>query len=122
MTNYNWSLFIQTIRDKVAAFPNFIYVKRNGQCFNVRRNARSNCIIGDCLIGHGLVAIGLDQALWDYERLGSDNDITAIDKEFNLWIPSNVLEWARTLQREQDYGQSWSIALQIADNTVPGIV
>lgn len=122
---HDWSQFIQTIRDKVAAFPEFVYEQRNGQCFNVKMNHRAGKIEGDCLIGHGLVALNNTfdlQRLWDYERQCRDNDIASIDSEFNLNMPDNVLQWARAVQREQDYGKSWGHALQIADNVVPGIV
>lgn len=109
---------LQLLREVVAEHgPDTVYVKPEGsaQCVYVQGGSCS------CLVAHVLRRAGLTvDEIADFDVQSMDRPVTIEEAEFpeRVHITVGALLVLADAQQEQDRGQSWSLALAVAEQAV----
>lgn len=116
--------FVETIRGIAARHPEKVYSlpteydEESGQdidreCQYVEYDKHDD-LVGSCLLGHALLALGVEPQKLDVVTMG----FVDLEKKLDLGLPSAVVTWAVTVQDEQDDFKPWGVAVELADAAV----
>jgi len=112
---------VEIVRTKAAENPDFVYPRpRNDNgyfipCAYVRDGQPS------CLLGHALWGADLIGAL--FEHCGQNNSpFLTLVHELDLILGLDERKWLADVQKHQDSGRSWGVAVDWADNGEPKYV
>lgn len=119
---------VSAIRKLVQDSPNAVYhpvfdkVKGKYNCLYNKGMATNNRC--GCLIGQGLVDIGVELLpQWDNFENPDNSCMAAFAVSKYIWpdCPYEISEWLDMIQNEQDYGSKWQKCLDEADKWHPKI-
>lgn len=114
---------VAEVRRLAAERPDFVYEKQatdewwaSGACLYVHQDEHQGLVAG-CLIGHALANLGVPlELLSEFDRSGDDTSADALLPKFG--VSGTVTLWAMQAQLEQDEGQPWGRAVELADGQV----
>ncbi|MEU4709472.1 hypothetical protein AB0G00_23845 [Nocardia salmonicida] len=121
--------FVAAVRKRAAEAPDFVYPQplvwssheqdyvESDDCLYVEPDPETNELRGSCLLGCGLVDVGVDpvELVFDNEATGF---ATAL-RRLRLNLSPPVVDWADAVQAAQDMGCTWREAITNADLDFP---
>jgi len=102
------------VRAQAKERPEHIYIPdEGGQSFYARK--KMSGYIPDCIIGHALAACGVP--IEQIAELDKAQEGEAYYTLLQFGINEDVREWCNMVQRLQDNGTPWDVAIVEADRT-----
>ena len=108
---------VAAIRTKAAEMPKHVYaapVDGSGaelECVYVERKDGELC--GSCLVGHGLLAVGVPAEELDVEVMSA---YALLSTQWGISRTSPESLWIQKVQEAQDTGTPWGRAVERADD------
>lgn len=104
-----------TLEEVVAEYgEDYIYESPDGTgCKYIELNGDGSIDGPGCLIGHALVALGVDP-----EYLKSGDALGYGARSLNVWADAQVAQYAVNIQQRQDVGDTWGVSVALGDQRV----